>query len=277
MADLKDVEKNHVLPDGLHVTAERRGDAAEARWAGPGCATGSGCKRGAAASASCTCSRARCATSARRRQRAHRRRARRRHLPSCRGVPLTNVVVELQEGDRGCDGYSAFLSYTLGEQQGKETMSNVIRLGFVHLRVTDLEEARNHYSNTLGMEVVPGARQALPQVLGRVGPPLAGARRGRRRAGQARLQGREPRRWTSSSSAPSSSAHHRPLPRGGEPHRRRGRADHAAVRAQRRAVHRDGVRGHRDGAINPEAWPRNVRGVGTHWIDQPSCRARNPA
>ena len=21
------------------------------------------------------------------------------------------------------------------------------------------------------------------------------------------------------------------------------------------------------GAINPEAWPRNVRGVGTHWID----------
>jgi len=33
-------------------------------------------------------------------------------------------------------------------------MSKVIRLGYVHLRVTDLEEARNHYSNTLGMEVV---------------------------------------------------------------------------------------------------------------------------
>jgi catechol-2,3-dioxygenase len=33
-------------------------------------------------------------------------------------------------------------------------MSAVIRLGYVHLRVTDLEEARNHYSNTLGMEVV---------------------------------------------------------------------------------------------------------------------------
>jgi len=30
----------------------------------------------------------------------------------------------------------------------------VIRLGYVHLRVTDLEEARNHYSNTLGMEIV---------------------------------------------------------------------------------------------------------------------------
>jgi catechol-2,3-dioxygenase len=33
-------------------------------------------------------------------------------------------------------------------------MSAVIRLGYVNLRVTDLEEARNHYSNTLGMEVV---------------------------------------------------------------------------------------------------------------------------
>ena len=33
-------------------------------------------------------------------------------------------------------------------------MSAVIRLGYVHLRVTDLEEARNHYSNTLGMQVV---------------------------------------------------------------------------------------------------------------------------
>ena len=29
-----------------------------------------------------------------------------------------------------------------------------MRLGYVHLRVTDLEEARNHYSNTMGMEVV---------------------------------------------------------------------------------------------------------------------------
>ena len=34
----------------------------------------------------------------------------------------------------------------------------VMRLGFVHLRVTDLEEARNHYSNTLGMTVVASSR-----------------------------------------------------------------------------------------------------------------------
>jgi catechol 2,3-dioxygenase len=30
----------------------------------------------------------------------------------------------------------------------------VMRLGYVHIKVTDLEEARNHYSNTLGMRVV---------------------------------------------------------------------------------------------------------------------------
>ena len=42
----------------------------------------------------------------------------------------------------------------------------VMRLGFVHLRVTDLEEARNHYSNTLGMTVVATAGQAAPEVLG---------------------------------------------------------------------------------------------------------------
>jgi catechol 2,3-dioxygenase len=30
----------------------------------------------------------------------------------------------------------------------------VMRLGLVHLRVTDLEEAREHYSNSLGMTVV---------------------------------------------------------------------------------------------------------------------------
>ncbi|MGE3254889.1 catechol 2,3-dioxygenase [Pseudonocardia sp.] len=31
---------------------------------------------------------------------------------------------------------------------------SVLRLGFVHIRVTDLEEARNHYTNTMGMKVV---------------------------------------------------------------------------------------------------------------------------
>ena len=38
-------------------------------------------------------------------------------------------------------------------QKGNNHMS-VMRLGYVHIRVTDLEEARDHYSNTLGMSVV---------------------------------------------------------------------------------------------------------------------------
>ena len=70
---------------------------------------------------------------------------------SCRAVPLTNVVVELQEGDR----LRAVLGFVSHQSiEGGIIMSKVIRLGYVHLRVTDLEEARNHYSNTLGMEVV---------------------------------------------------------------------------------------------------------------------------
>ena len=30
----------------------------------------------------------------------------------------------------------------------------IMRLGYLHMRVTDLEEARDHYSNTMGMQVV---------------------------------------------------------------------------------------------------------------------------
>ena len=149
---------------------------------------------------------------------------------SCRAVPITNIVIELQEGDR-LRRVLGFVYQECGDRfdhgrsagrrdrcQQRNTddrterneiqMSAVIRLGYVHLRVTDLEEARNHYSNTLGMEVVheeafavttllapwrPRARKAVPQVLGRVGPPLPGVGRGRRRSGQVRLQGRKRR------------------------------------------------------------------------------------
>ena len=147
---------------------------------------------------------------------------------------------------------------------------SVIRLGYVHLRVTDLEEARNHYSNTLGMEVVheePG--KLLPQVLGRVGPPLPGARGGRRRAGQARLQGRDRRRPRRVREArPAVRRDHRPVQRGGEPDRRRRRAHHPALRAHPRAVHRHGVHRHRHRVDQP-------RGVaaeharGRHALDRP--------
>ena len=30
------------------------------------------------------------------------------------------------------------------------------------------------------------------------------------------------------------------------------------------------------GAINPEAWPRNMRGVGTHWIDHALIAVEDP-
>ena len=94
-----------------------------------------------------------------RRPRAQRRRARRGHLLSCRAVPLTNIVIELQEGTGSAASWDSPSRLdtpsrpgTIGER--KDSMSAVMRLGYVHLRVTDLEEARNHYSNTLGMEVV---------------------------------------------------------------------------------------------------------------------------
>ena len=87
---------------------------------------------------------------------------------SCRAVPITNIVIELQEGDRFRKvlGFaypsaapltrpaSTRLQATTEERQKGMNDMSVMRLGYVHLRVTDLEEARDHYSNTLGMEVV---------------------------------------------------------------------------------------------------------------------------
>ena len=65
----------------------------------------------------------------------------------------------------------------------------VMRLGYVHARVTDLAEAKGHYANTVGLEPMPEGRPGLLQGLGRVGPPLGRPRGGRRRAGQVRLEG----------------------------------------------------------------------------------------
>ena len=54
----------------------------------------------------------------------------------------------------------------------------VLRLGYLHVRVTDLAEAAGHYSNTLGMDQVADTDgRALPQVLGRIRPPLGRPRR----------------------------------------------------------------------------------------------------
>ena len=49
----------------------------------------------------------------------------------------------------------------------------VMRLGYVHIKVTDLGQAREHYGNTLGMSVAAeNAGKAVPQGMGRVRPPL---------------------------------------------------------------------------------------------------------
>ena len=192
---------------------------------------------------------------------------------SCRAVPLTNVVVELQEGDR-LRRVLGFLTTTI---EGN-TMSKVMRLGYVHLRVTDLEEARNHYSNTLGMEVVasePGKlylkcwdewdHHSLVLEEGGVGLVKLG------------YKVESPEAMTEFES----------------------RAQRFGVTTGRFSAGEnltvgEGVRitlpsehnielytemeyaGTETGAINPEAWPRNVRGVGTHWIDHALMPCEDP-
>jgi catechol 2,3-dioxygenase len=157
-------------------------------------------------------------------------------------------------------------------------MSKVIRLGYVHLRVTDLEESRNHYSNTLGMEVVasePGKlylkcwdewdHHSLVLEEGGVGLVKLG------------YKVESPEAMTEFES----------------------RAQRFGVTTGRFSAGEnltvgEGVRitlpsehnielytemeyaGTETGAINPEAWPRNVRGVGTHWIDHALMPCEDP-
>jgi catechol 2,3-dioxygenase len=156
--------------------------------------------------------------------------------------------------------------------------SAVIRLGYVHLRVTDLEEARNHYSNTLGMEVVheePGKlwlkcwdewdHHSLVLEEGGVGLVKLGYK----------------------------------VETDDDLNTFENRAQQFGVTTGRFAAGEnvkvgDGLRltlpseqmvelytdmeftGTETGAINPEAWPRNVRGVGTHWIDHALIAAEEP-
>ena len=149
-------------------------------------------------------------------------------------------------------------------------MSAVIRLGYVHLRVTDLEEARNHYSNTLGMEVVheePGKlwlkcwdewdHHSLVLEEGGVGL----VKFGYKVESDDDLASFEQR-------AQKFGVDHRPVQRGREPQGRRGvritlPSEHAIE------LYTEMEFGTETGSINPEAWPRNVRGVG-HALDRPA-------
>ena len=156
--------------------------------------------------------------------------------------------------------------------------SAVIRLGYVHLRVTDLEEARNHYSNTLGMEVVheePGKlwlkcwdewdHHSLVLEEGGVGLVKFGYK---------------------VESDDALADFERRAQQFGATTGRVSKGENLTVG--------DGVRltlpsehvmelytemeftGTETGSINPEAWPRNMRGVGTHWIDHALVPAEDP-
>ena len=192
---------------------------------------------------------------------------------SCRAVPLTNVVVELQEGDR-LRRVLGFLNYSIE----RNTMSKVIRLGYVHLRVTDLEEARNHYSNTLGMEVVasePGKlylkcwdewdHHSLVLEEGGVGLVKLGYKV---ESPDAMTEFEQRAQQFGVTTGRFSAGENLTVGEG--------------VRITLPSEHNIELytemeyAGTETGAINPEAWPRNVRGVGTHWIDHALMPCEDP-
>ncbi|MDT7553974.1 MAG: catechol 2,3-dioxygenase, partial [Pseudonocardiales bacterium] len=158
-------------------------------------------------------------------------------------------------------------------------MSAVMRLGYVHLRVTDLEEARNHYSNTLGMEVVhaePGKlwlkcwdewdHHSLVLEEGGVGLVKLGykvedAEALRDFEQRAQKFGVTTGRFSAGENLTVGEGVKLTLP-----------SEHNIE------LYTDmEFSGTETGSINPEAWPRNIRGVGTHWIDHALMPAEDPA
>ena len=156
-------------------------------------------------------------------------------------------------------------------------MSKVIRLGYVHLRVTDLEESRNHYSNTLGMEVVaeePGKlylkcwdewdHHSLVLEEGGVGLVKLGYKvenpddmTTTRRAQQF---GCTTGRFSAGENLTVGDGVRITLP-----------SEHIIE------LYTDmEYAGTEAGAINPEVLPRNLRGVGTHWIDHVLMPVEDP-
>ena len=157
-------------------------------------------------------------------------------------------------------------------------MSKVIRLGYVHLRVTDLEESRNHYSNTLGMEVVasePGKlylkcwdewdHHSLVLEEGGVGLVKLGYKV---ESAEALTEFEQRAQRFGVTTGRFSAGENLTVGEG--------------VRITLPSEHNIELftemeyAGTETGAINPEAWPRNVRGVGTHWIDHALMPCEDP-
>ena len=66
----------------------------------------------------------------------------------------------------------------------------VMRMGYVHARVTDLEEAKGHYANTMGLYETLSEPGKVYYEVWDEWDPVGRPRKGRRRRGQVRLQGR---------------------------------------------------------------------------------------
>ncbi|WP_214371403.1 catechol 2,3-dioxygenase [Pseudonocardia sp. H11422] len=155
---------------------------------------------------------------------------------------------------------------------------SVMRLGYVHIRVTDLEEARNHYSNTLGMKVVheePGKlhlkcwdeydHHSLVLEEGGVGLVKLGYKcqdeedlvRYEKRAQQF---GATTGRVSAGENLTVGDGVALTLPS-----------------EQRIELFTDiEYVGTDTGALNPDPWPRDGRGIAAHWIDHALIGADNP-
>jgi len=155
---------------------------------------------------------------------------------------------------------------------------SVMRLGYVHIRVTDLEEARNHYSNTIGMNVVheePGKlhlkcwdeydHHSLVLEEGGVGLVKLGYKcqndddlvNYEKRAQQF---GATTGRVSAGENLTVGDGVAITLPSG-----------------QRVELYTEiEYTGTDTGALNPDPWPRDGRGIAAHWIDHALIAADNP-
>src|SRR5438445_5440075 len=155
----------------------------------------------------------------------------------------------------------------------------VMRLGYMHVRVTDLEEAKQHYSNTLGMNVVAedGAtahlkcwdewdHHSLVLETGGVGLVKAG--------------------YKCATAEDLDIFEHRAAAFGATVSRM-SKGDNLAVGDGIRVVlpsdhvielyHDIDYGGTETGTLNPDPWPRDRRGVGVPWIDHFLVTAEDPA
>ena len=154
----------------------------------------------------------------------------------------------------------------------------IMRLGYLHVRVTDLEEARDHYSNTMGMQVVaeePGKlylkcwdewdHHSLVLEEGGVGLIKVGYKC----SSEEDLENYEKRsaqfgattgRFSAGDNLTVGEGVSITLP-----------SDHTVE-----LYTEIEFTGTETGSINPDPWPRHMRGVGSHWIDHCLIAAEDP-